>query len=201
MIPQAPFIQPCLWYNFSLPQLEGFREPPNLCPCKATGSSLGDQQWHHHSSVLQITPRSWWQTKGQVPDIVVGQQELCGCHQVHLQCPGGENRSFSDEKTTWKWFWASLLKSEVGRFLWLSGGCPSALSLAKDRDRGFQSTGGLWLALVPQNFSRSLTASANCTEKDSLPNCHRTALKVEGGAVPTLTSENGAFTGSPSLLL
>lgn len=107
--------------QFRFATSEGFQrtsQPLSLQSPRDTECSLGDQQWHGHSSVLQITPSSRWQTKGQVPHTAVGKQELCGCHQVHLQRPGGE-KGISIWKTTCEWFWASLLKSEVGRFLWL----------------------------------------------------------------------------------
>lgn len=181
MIPQAPFIQRCLWYNFSLPQLKGFREPRNLCPCKATGT-LSAHWGTSNGIVTALSSRShqaWGDERKDKSQtrLWVSRSSLDATRYI---CSALEvKEDFQMENNLW--FWASLLKSEVGRFLWLHlseqwQGLGAAPQLSAFPGRGTEVSNNHWM----------IVGGSGSPELQKIPHNLSGKLHGEGGG-PVLT--------------
>lgn len=179
MIPQAPFIQWCLWYNSSLPQLKGFREHPSSVPANLQGPecSQGTQLCPPHHTQLRVTnkrtsPRHCCGPAGAL-GVPPGTPAVSWRWIRNFQM---ENNlqvilSFSSDKWGWK---ISVFEQ------WWGLGAPSALSLAKDRDKGVQESQEDWKWLwLPRSSADPSQPRWQTALRRRWHNCHRTPLEVE----------------------
>lgn len=161
MIPQAPFIQRCLWYNFSLPQLKVSENLPTSVPANPQGPECHWGTSNGIATALSSRSRQTQGDKGKNKS-----QTLLWVPPAAFAVLWRRNRNFQMENNLQailsfsieKWGWKI---SVTEQWRGLGGPCQG------EGQRFPIITRGLEVALVPQNISKSLTALvANCTEEE-----------------------------------